>query len=49
MTTFVSKTVKNDLINTCDLIITNKIVNEIKDCDFFSILFDETSDLARIE
>jgi len=47
--TFVSKTVQNDLINKFGLIITNKIVNEIKDCGFFSILCDETSDLAHIE
>lgn len=35
--TFVSKTVQNGLINTSGLIITNKIINEIKNCGFFQL------------
>lgn len=47
--TFVSKTVQNELINICGSIITDKLIKEVKDSVFYSILCDETSDLAHIE
>lgn len=47
--TFVSKTVQNQLINICGSIITDKLIKEVKDSVFYSILCDETSDLAHIE
>ncbi|XP_050066479.1 zinc finger MYM-type protein 1-like [Aphis gossypii] len=47
--TFVSKTVQNELINICGSIITDKLIKEIKDSVFYSILCEETSDLTHIE
>jgi len=47
--TFVSKTVQNELINICGSITTDKLIKEVKDSVFYSILCDETSDLAHIE
>ncbi|XP_008188101.1 52 kDa repressor of the inhibitor of the protein kinase-like [Acyrthosiphon pisum] len=47
--TFVSITVQNELINICGSIITDKLIKEVKDSDFYSILCDETSYLAHIE
>lgn len=40
--TFVSKTVQNELINICGSIITDKLIKEVKDSVFYSILCDET-------
>lgn len=49
--TFVSKTIQNDFINIYvdQLPITNKIITQEKESVCFSILCDETSDLAHIE
>ncbi|XP_060845757.1 52 kDa repressor of the inhibitor of the protein kinase-like [Rhopalosiphum padi] len=47
--TFVSKTIQNNLIDICGSIITDKLIKEVNECKFFSILCDETSDLSHIE
>jgi len=46
---FVSKTVQNEFIDICGSIITNKLIKEVENSIFYSILCDETSDLAHIE
>ncbi|XP_060846349.1 uncharacterized protein LOC132926015 [Rhopalosiphum padi] len=47
--TFVSKTIQNNLIDICGSITTDKLIKEVNECKFFSILCDETSDLSHIE
>ena len=37
------------MIDICGLIITDKLIKEVNECKFFSILCDETSDLSHIE
>eukprot|EP00112_Aurelia_sp_Birch-Aquarium-sp1_P017236 Seg3978.1 transcript_id=Seg3978.1/GoldUCD/mRNA.D3Y31 product="52 kDa repressor of the inhibitor of the protein kinase" protein_id=Seg3978.1/GoldUCD/D3Y31 len=47
--TYRSKTTQNQLITICGELITEKIISEIKDAKFFSVLADEATDCANIE
>ena len=47
--TYKSKTTQNEIINICGAMITEKIVSEIKDAKFFSILADEATDVSNKE
>ena len=47
--TYKSKTTQNQLIDVCGEMLTEEIVDEIKDAKFFSILADEVSDCSNIE
>ncbi|XP_069700787.1 52 kDa repressor of the inhibitor of the protein kinase-like [Periplaneta americana] len=44
-----SKTTQNDLINCCGTIIEKKIVEEVNQSKYFSILVDETTDISSNE
>lgn len=46
---YVSPRVQNEMIDICGNIIREKIVEEIKESPYFTVLFDETSDVAGIE
>ena len=47
--TYRSKTIQNEIINICGELITEKIVEEIKDAKFFAILADEVTDCSNVE
>jgi len=42
-----SNTVQNDLIQACGEEITETVVQRVKKCEFYSILFDETTDISH--
>lgn len=43
---YISKTTQNEIIECCGEVITDKIVNKIKESKFFTIMADETTDLS---
>jgi len=45
--TYISKTTQNDLIQCCGEEILSKIVARVQEAGFFSVLFDETTDIAH--
>ena len=47
--TYKSKTTQNQLIDICGEMLTEKIVAEIKEAKFFSILADEATDCSNLE
>lgn len=46
---YLSPVIQNEIIGICGAIIQNKIVKKIKSAKFFSVLADETTDIAGIE
>ena len=46
--TYTSKTTQNELIECCGELIQNKIIKRIKEAKFYSIIFDETTDINKI-
>ncbi|KAJ8928690.1 hypothetical protein NQ314_018700 [Rhamnusium bicolor] len=48
-TTYISKTVHNELINVCKEIIQENILAEGREAKLFSIMFDETTDISHTE
>ena len=46
---YISKTTQNEIIKCCRQVITEKIINEVKENIFFSILPDEASDCSNKE
>ena len=47
--TYISKTTQNEIINCCGEVITKKIVNQIKNNKFFSVIADELLDCSNKE
>ena len=47
--TYRSKTIQNEIIAICEEIITSRLVFEIKEAKFFSILADEAADISKKE
>lgn len=47
--TYISKTVQNELIDTCKDYIQENILARVKEANFFSLIFDETTDISHIE
>jgi hypothetical protein len=45
--TYISPVVQNELIDCCKIIITEIILKEIKESKFYSVIFDETTDLSH--
>lgn len=43
---YISKTVQNDVINCCRMEILDKILNKVSAAKFYSIMFDESTDLS---
>ncbi|XP_037876693.2 52 kDa repressor of the inhibitor of the protein kinase [Bombyx mori] len=46
--TYISKTVQNELIDVCAEIIQENILQNVREAKYFSILFDETTDISHI-
>lgn len=46
---YTSKTTQNKIIEVCNSLILKKFISRIKDSEFFSILIDETTDIATQE
>ncbi|XP_071056243.1 52 kDa repressor of the inhibitor of the protein kinase-like [Onthophagus taurus] len=46
--TYISKTTQNELVNCIGEEITAKIVNQIKNAKYFSVMFDETTDVSHV-
>ncbi|CAH1170910.1 unnamed protein product [Phaedon cochleariae] len=46
--TYISKTTCNELIPCCETVMSSRILEEIKDSRYYSIIFDETTDIAHI-
>ena len=46
--TYISKTTQNTLINCCGEEILSTIVNRVQAAKFYSVIFDETTDIAHI-
>jgi len=46
--TYISKLTQNEIIECCKLEILHLILLEVKEAKYFSILFDETTDLSNI-
>ncbi len=46
---YTSPIIQNEIIDICGKIITQKIINDVKRFKYFSILADETTDVANIE
>lgn len=47
--TYISKTVQNELIDTCKDFIQEKVLAKVKEAKLFSLIFDETTDISHIE
>lgn len=47
--TFISKATQNDLISSCGFVILNKILQDLKQSQYFSVLADETTDNSHAE
>ena len=47
--TYISKDTQNELISICGEIVSELIVNDVKDAKFFSVLADETTDSSHQE
>lgn len=45
--TYISPVVQNELIDCCRIIITEIILKEIKESIFYSVIFDETTDISH--
>jgi len=45
--TYISPIIQNDLIKCCKHFIMNKIIDEVKENKYFSIIFDETTDISH--
>lgn len=45
---FTSKTIQNELIDCCKEEIQSTIIKRVKEAKFFSIIFDETTDVSKI-
>jgi len=45
--TYISKTTQNELIQICGDLITEKIVSRVETNNFYSIIFDETTDISH--
>lgn len=45
--TYISKTVQNELIDVCKEIIQENILENVREAKYFSVLFDETTDLSH--
>ena len=48
-TQYCSPRIQNEAIDICGLLITGKIVDQVKPARFFTILADETTDISRQE
>lgn len=46
--TYISKTIQNELIDVCAEIIQENILQNVREAKYFSILFDETTDISHI-
>jgi len=46
--TYISPVIQNDIIECCKIYITEEIVKEIHESKYYSILFDETTDISHI-
>uniref|UniRef100_A0A2S2P349 Repressor of the inhibitor of the protein kinase n=1 Tax=Schizaphis graminum TaxID=13262 RepID=A0A2S2P349_SCHGA len=46
--TYISPKIQNDIIECCKNYITEKIINEVNESKFYSIIFDETTDISHI-
>lgn len=46
--TFMSTLVQNELIDCCKQIITQNILKEVQESKYYSILFDETTDISHV-
>lgn len=47
--TYISKTVQNELIDICKEVIQENILAKVKEAKFFSVIFDETTDISHIQ
>lgn len=47
--TYISNTSQNDLITCCGDIITETILNQVKNAKYYSVIFDETTDISHTE
>lgn len=47
--TYISKTVQNELIDTCKDFIQEKILARVKEAKLFALIFDETTDISHTE
>jgi len=45
--TYISRTVQNDIIECCGSVILDNILQRVRNSCYFSILFDETTDLSH--
>ena len=45
--TYISKTSQNELIECCKQVVLNKIISRIQNSCFYTVMFDETTDLAN--
>ena len=46
---YTSKTIQNEMIDTCGIILRESLVDEVKKCTFFSVLADEVQDKSNHE
>ena len=46
--TYISPVVQNELIDYCRTIVTEIILKEIKESKFYSVIFDETTDISHL-
>lgn len=47
--TYISKTVQNELIECCRKVMISKIIQQVKESKYFTIIADETTDISVIE
>lgn len=47
--TYISSVTQNEIISACNQIILKKVISDVKGAHFFSVLADETTDVAKIE
>jgi hypothetical protein len=46
---YISPTIQNEIINSCGDIILKKVVKEVNESHYFSVLADETTDISVVE
>jgi hypothetical protein len=46
--TYISKTTQNQLIEACGTVVREVILKRIKEAQFFSVVFDKTTDISTI-
>ncbi|XP_025415028.1 zinc finger MYM-type protein 1-like isoform X2 [Sipha flava] len=46
--TYISPKIQNDIIECCKNYITETIINEVHESNFYSIIFDETTDISHV-